>query len=119
MARGQNLTINRGTTIAFDVNYMKDGVAASLVGATIYFTVKDVEFDNQTTDSTALISKEVTSHTDAAAGQSQVVLSANDTWVTPGNHYYDLVIKEADNTVYEVAEGRFKVDGAPTNRSAQ
>jgi hypothetical protein len=96
-------------------------VAASIAGSTILFTVKSVESDDDTTDSSALIAKNVTSHTDAANGISTITLLPADTRsLDPGNYYYSIKIDKAsdDVTVYELDEGRFVLDGDPTNRAA-
>jgi len=39
-----NLKINRGTTYSITLNYQKNGVATTLVGATVRFTIKGAEF---------------------------------------------------------------------------
>lgn len=51
------LTINRGTTYSITFNYQVDGVATSLVGSTVFFTVKSVAYDTDATDSSAVISR--------------------------------------------------------------
>lgn len=115
------LKVPRGTTFAITVNYKRNGAAASLVGATVRFTVKSSEWDTSATDSTALITKNVTSHTDAANGISTITITPADTDdVTPGNYYYDIKVDEDSDgvTVYKIDEGRFVLDGSPTNRLA-
>lgn len=110
-----NLAINRGTTFIIDFLYKKDGVASSLVGATVRFTVKTEEFDDNTTDSDALILKNVTDGD--ALGQAEIVIDPEDTaTIEPGKYYYDIKVEEADSTIYKVIEGRFAIDGSPTNR---
>lgn len=111
------LKVNRGTTYSITFNYQKDGVAASLSGATVRFTVKEDEYDSDALDATALIRKNVTSHTDAGGGQTTITLTPTDTFITPGNYYWDIKVQEIDGTVYKTAEGRFEVDGSPTNRT--
>jgi hypothetical protein len=110
-------TVDRGTTVTIDVVYTKNGVAATLAGATIRFTVKTVEYDTSTTDSTAVITKNVTSHTNAAAGLSAIILNPADTaTLTPGKYYYDVKVAEAAGAVYKIDEGTMTLDGSPTNR---
>ena len=111
------LTVDRGTTFTIDIVYKKNGVAASLTGATIRFTVKTAEFDSSTDDSTALVSKNVTSHTDASNGLSAIVLNPADTaTITPGKYRYDIKVAEAGGAVYKIDEGVLTLDGSPTNR---
>lgn len=112
-------TVDRGTTFTIDVEYKDNGVAASLVGATVRFTVKSTEYDSSADDSTALITKNVTSHTDAAAGLSMITIDPTDTaTLTPGKYHYDIKVAEASGAVYKIDEGTLKLDGSPTNRLA-
>lgn len=57
------LLINRGTTYSRTVNYLVDGVATTLVGATVRFTMKTAEFDTDATDVSAVVKKNVTNGT--------------------------------------------------------
>lgn len=113
------LNIDRGTTFTIDIVYKKNGVAASLVGATIRFTVKTVEFDSSVTDTTAVVTKNVTSHTDGAAGLSSISIDPADTaTLVPGKYNYDIKVAEAGGAVYKIDEGKITLDGSPTNRLA-
>lgn len=110
-----NLEINRGTTYTIGLEYKKDGVAHTLVGATVRFTVKTEEFDSNTTDSDALILKNVTNGT--SAGLAEIVIEpADSATIEPGKYFYDIKVEEAGGDIYKVDEGRFKIDGSPTNR---
>lgn len=112
-----SLKVNRGTTFTIDFNYKKNGVASSLVGATVRFTVKSEEYDTATTDATALITKNVTSGD--VNGHAVITLNPADTaTITPDKYYYDIKVQEAGGAVYKVDEGRFILDGSPTNRLA-
>lgn len=120
MATGK-ITMNRGTTEVLTVNYQEDGAAASIAGATILFTVKEDEYDSNTTDTSALIKKDVTAHTDAANGVSSITILPTDTRsLTPGTYFYSIKIDKNSNdtNVIELAEGKFVLDGDPTNRVA-
>lgn len=109
------LNINRGTTYTIGLTYKKDGVATSLVGATVRFTMKDAEYDSSTTDSTALINKNVTDG--ASDGTATITINPSDTaTLTPGKYYYDIKVAEAGGDIYKVDEGRIKLDASPTNR---
>jgi hypothetical protein len=110
-------TVDRGTTFTIDIVYKKNGVAASLTGATIRFTVKSSEFDTSADDSTALVLKNVTSHSDPENGISLITLDPVDTaTITPGKYRYDIKVAEAGGAVYKIDEGVLKIDGSPTNR---
>lgn len=113
------LTINRGTTYSITFNYTVDGVATSLVGSTVRFTMKTTEYDTDTTDSTAAVLKNVTSGT--AGGVATITINPSDTaTLTPGKYYYDIKVDVASDgvTVYKMVEGVITLDGSPTNRLA-
>ena len=121
MARTTTMTVQRGTTHNIGIVYKENGTVADITGATILFTVKSVEYDSDATDSTALITKSVTSHDDPTNGESTITILPADTRdLTPGNYYYSIKIDKAsdDQTVYELSEGRLVIDGDPTNRIA-
>lgn len=121
MARSNTITVQRGTTHSIGITYKENGVAADITGSTILFTVKSVEYDSDASDSTNLIKKNVTAHSDPTNGVSSVVILPADTRsLAPGNYYYSVKIdKNSDDTlVYELDEGRFVLDADPTNRIA-
>lgn len=109
------LTMDRGTTFTIGLLYKRNGVVESLVGATVRFTVKSVEYDTSVTDATATISKNVTDGD--VNGQATITLEPADTaTVTPGKYFYDIKVEQADGEIYKVDEGTLKIDGSPTNR---
>lgn len=115
------IKVDRGTTVPITVNYTVDGVATDITGSKILFTVKSVEYDSDTTDATAVITKTVSSHTNPTAGISTITLVPSDTRsLTPGDYYYSIKIDKNSNdlVVYELSEGTFTIDGDPTNRIA-
>lgn len=117
MAKRPDLTQNRGTTYTIDGVYKEDGVVADITGATVRFTVKTTEYDSSATDTTALISKNVSSFSNPTAGEYTITIDPSDTQtVTPGQYYYSIKIQLASGAVYELAEGRYIIDGDPTNR---
>ena len=113
-----NINYNRGTSFSMAYNHFRNGEVHTLVGATIFFTVKENEFDDSADDSTALIKKDITSHDDAANGVSSIELLPADIGVAiePGKYHYDVRVKEADGKIYKMLEGRFILDGSATNR---
>lgn len=114
----RTLRINRGTTFNITVEYLTNGVPTTLVGATLYFTMKPVEYDDDILDTTAVVQKEVTSHTDAAGGISSIVIDPVDTaTLIPDTYNFDIKVKNTTLEVYKLSEGLVKLDGSPTNRS--
>lgn len=111
------LKINRGTTFTIGVLYKKDGEASTLVGGTVRFTMKEAEYDTDATDTTALISKDITSGN--SSGEATITINPSDTaTLEPGTYYYDIKVEESGGNIYKVDEGRIKLDGSPTNRLA-
>lgn len=109
------LKVNRGTTYTIGVNYQRNGEAATLVGATVRFTMKDEEYDTSTDDTTAVVKKNVTDGT--SGGVATITIDPSDTsTLTPGTYFYDIKVEDADGNVYKIDEGKIKLDGSPTNR---
>lgn len=123
MAKNQDIEIKRGNTLPITVNITDaNGAPVDLTGATVYFTAKSAESDTDADDTNAKIKKDVTVHSDPTAGETLIVLDADDTTINPGNYYYDITVKYAavggaDPIVNTVVEGKLKIDGKPTNRS--
>jgi hypothetical protein len=86
-----------------------------LTGATVYFTVKTVP-DADVTDSTAVITKDITSHTDAAAGLTTIALTPTDTDVTPGDYGYDIKLKKASGEQSTITVGKCEIKDVYTMR---
>ena len=115
------LSVNRGTTFNITVNYKTNGVATTLVGATLFFTVKSAEFDTDLTDASAVLQKTKTTYVstgdDAANGVAVITILPTDTQaVTPGTYIYDIRVKNAAGAIYKLDEGKLVLDGSPTNR---
>jgi hypothetical protein len=109
------LKVNRGTTYTIDFNYQKNGSAASLVGATVRFTIKTSEYDSDTSDSDALVKKNITDGD--SSGNATISIDPSDTsTIAPGKYYYDIKVAESSGDVYKVVEGRLELDASPTNR---
>lgn len=112
-----NLTVNRGTTYTIGFQYKKAGVNHTLVGSTVRFTIKTEESDQDADDSDALVIKNVT--TGDSSGYAEIALTPEDTaLIEPSKYYYDIKVDEDSDAVnvYKVIEGRFTLDGSPTNR---
>ena len=109
------LKINRGTTFTIGVNYQRNGEAETLVGATVRFTMKSSEYDTDSADSSALVSKDVTDGN--SSGEATITIDPSDTaTITPGKYFYDVKVEEAGGSIYKIDEGIVKLDGSPTNR---
>lgn len=113
-----NLKINRGTSYSITYNHKVDGVATTLVGATVRFTLKSSEWDTDADDSDALVTKNVTNGT--SGGVATITLTPTNTYQTPGKYYYDIKVDVASDgvTIYKMDEGTVTIDGSPTNRTS-
>lgn len=111
------LKIDRGTTYTIGISYKKNGVATTLVGATIRFTMKTTEWDADTTDSDAILLKNV-SGGDADGNATITIDPADTATITPDKYFYDIKVEEAGGEIYKIDEGTVKLDGSPTNRGA-
>ncbi len=109
------LKINRGTTYIRSGTVSIDGVPADISTATVRFTMKTSEYDDDTDDSTASVLKNVTDGT--ANGEYEIELEPSDTAeLVPGNYFYDIKVEFATGEIYKLDEGKVKLDGSPTNR---
>ena len=109
------LKIDRGTTYTRTLNYSVNGEPASLVGATVRFTVKTSEYDSDATDSSAVISKDVTDGTED--GVATITIEPSDTaTLEPGKYFYDIKVQDSTGNIFKVDEGTIELDGSPTNR---
>jgi len=106
------ISIYRENTVNISLSF----TGVDLTGATVYFTVKPT-IDADSSDSTALISKDVTSHTDAVAGQTTITLTPTDTDVAPGDYGYDIKLKKSTGEQSTVEVGKFTVKGVYTLRA--
>lgn len=113
-----DITIFRNRTYPFTYNHTDTaGAAVSLTGATVYFTVKSVWWDSSAADTTALIQKTITSHTDPDAGVTEWTINDSDTDIAPGRYYYDVVVEFDGKSQPPSLYGKFTVTGTPTNRN--
>jgi len=97
--------------------YEEDGTTKrTLASATVYFTVKADPFDTDATDTTAVIKKDTTLHTDAATGLTTISLTATETNIAPSNYFYSIRVKEAGGKIYVAQTGRLRISANTGNR---
>ena len=74
-----DLTIIRGDDMTIGFTYTDaDGDAIDITDYTIFFTAKP-EVDDDATDAAAVISKDVTTHSDPTNGKTNITLTDSDT----------------------------------------
>jgi hypothetical protein len=101
------LTIIRNDDVVLTATFTDaDGNAIDLTGSKVYFTVKENESD---ADADALITKEVTSHSDPTAGETQISLNPTDTNVDPGTYFYDLQVKNSLGTIQSTSSDKITI----------
>lgn len=119
-------TIKRGNTYRFTYNHLHNGAPEDLTGVTVYFTVKDAESDDSADDSTAVIRVVVTDHLPQEGdtlGQTVIEATPAQTlnrhdgtgMIAKSTYHYDIKVIHANGTQFTEAEGKVKVDTAPTN----
>jgi hypothetical protein len=104
------------------INYVfnkNDGTPIDITTATIYFTVKEVEWNSNTGDTDAKIKKELTI-TDGAKGMATLFITHIETFIPAGTYYYDIKIVQtyvgSDTTVDVALQGKFTIVADRTNR---
>lgn len=107
--RGDDHTINLTITDS-------DG-AVDLTGYTVFFTVNDSK--EPASDASAVIQKDVTSHSSPTTGQTAIQLDPADTAsVTPGTYWYDIQLKDGSGNITSFPKDRFTLVSDITRRTA-
>lgn len=108
-----NIEVIRGDTNTFLVTFVRNNAVVSLVGAKMWFTVKDKATDP---DVNAIIALNSVDNSDQivssfpTSGQFQIQLTDADTDLLVKTAYlYDVQVKEANGTVTTVQRGKLKV----------
>jgi hypothetical protein len=96
MALKPNITLIRGDSTSITFTLTENNTPVDLTGSTVFFTAKPA-LTNDISDNTAVISVEVTSHTDPENGETVIPLTSSDTDVTPGDYYYDIQVKNGSS----------------------
>jgi hypothetical protein len=93
------------------------GNAYDLTGKTVFFTVKN--FDDEDNDAGALITKDITSHSNPTAGITVLELTALQTNIAKGDYKYDLRIYQASPLIQlNSVQGFITVKEIVTKRTA-
>ncbi len=107
----QTLPIYRNTTYNCNFNHIED-----MTGGTLYFTIKEDEYDTDATDASALLKKNVTTFTNGGLTATFKLTDA-DTYIEPGTYYYDIVYANAaGESAPPIFNGKCIIKPHPTNR---
>lgn len=109
--------IYRGDTVTRQLTFQnEDGTPMDITGATVFFTAKTAA-DDDVTDSAA-IKKDITSHDNAVAGLSTLILTPAETTVTPGKYTYDFQLKTASGNIITYSGGKIEILADITRRTS-
>lgn len=96
----------------------EDGNPIDITGYTVYFTVKKKP-DADDDDSSAVIKKDVSVHTDPTNGETSIEIAKADTEdVEPRRYVYDLQLKDASDKIASSKFGVLEVIPDITNRTS-
>lgn len=109
-----DIEIFKRTTNVYELVFTTDGVAEDITGWTIYFTVKISQKD---VDTQSIIKKDITVHTDAVNGKTEIALTPDDTDIDTRPYWYDIVVEDTENNINVVANGRMRVKEHATDRA--
>jgi hypothetical protein len=108
-----NLTLYRNTTYNMTYTHVED-----MTGGKVYFTVKNVEYDTDNTDSSAMPQKIVPTFSNSGLLASWK-LTDSDTYIEPGKYFYDIVYENASGEASPpIFEGTITIKPHPTNKTA-
>ncbi len=102
----KNLEIPRKTTKNYEIVFTKDGANEDITGWTIYFMAKEKMDDP---DTSAVIDKEVTIHTDPTNGETIIELTSSDTDISCGNYYYSIDYLDDEGNEGILVWGKLKI----------
>ena len=109
----KNLTFYRGATQTFNARIRPIELEP---GDIVYFTVK-ANYDDDMTDSSALIKKDVTA---SIAGDTiSFELTPQETNILPGRYVYDIIANFTDNGRVPILNGKLKITPAVTLRGIE
>jgi len=101
------LSVFRGDTQVYNITFKDENdVAIDITGWTLFMTVKINENDP---DSSAIISKTVTSFPDPTNGKATISLSPTDTDQLIDCYFYDMQLKDSSGNITTYLSGIFNV----------
>lgn len=108
--------LHRGTSVTIPVVInKKDGTSFDLSDYEIHFTLKPAQYDYDYDDIRAYVSKVVDVPAEMAEkGRFNVNLSSKETWLTPGEYFFDIMLIK-DHSVARLCLCRTNIVGGPTN----
>lgn len=108
------ISIIKGTDNSIKIKFTEAGQEVNITGYTILFTVKK-QCDINKDDDFALISKEITVHSDPTHGESTLNLSSTDTDIDEGIYYWDLRLIK-DGVITQTQRDNLEITSGITKR---
>ncbi len=103
--RVQDISIYRGDTFPCTLTFTDSaGVAIDITGYSVYFTLKRSEED---LDTSAVLQKTITVHSNPTNGITTFTLSATETNGLRGSYFYDIQIKNTTSQIFTILKGQF------------
>lgn len=104
-----NLTHYRGDTLSRLITITNsDGTAFNLTGYTAFFTIKNIS-DNSADDSSAILAKNWTTHSDPVNGKTILTATSTEMAIDEGTYKYDIQIKSTVNTITTIIAGEITI----------
>lgn len=97
-----NLTFYRGDDNTITLKFMDGDTPKDITGWTIFFTLKKKIDDS---DDDAVLKKDITSHTNAAQGETEIPLLDTNTNDLAGIYHYDIQSKDDSGIIKTVIKG--------------
>lgn len=117
MATIQDISIVRGDTLEYAIEFSMQGRPIDITGSTVYFTVRKPETMNNKTDRNVVLKKNITEHTDPKKGETFIQIPAQEMQhVEPGQYYWDVQLKDYADTVQTFVMGILEVVNDVTKR---
>ena len=111
------ITIIKRDSYSFPIFFTDENCAElDITGYTLFFTVKTLA-TLDSADTSAIIQKSITSHTDPTHGKSLIELSNTDTDETAGTYYYDVQLKSPTGAITSCVKGEFIIEQDVTKRT--
>jgi len=111
-----DLSMFRGDDKTWNLTFTdSNGTAINLTSATIFLTVKKNTSD---ADTSAVISKTVTAHTNPTGGISALTVTHTDSAIAIGNYYYDIQLVDSAGSVTTITNGSFTIKRDITVRTS-
>ena len=110
-----DIKLVRGDDKLLELQFSRDDVPIDITGWTVFFTMK-LATDKDLTDASAILKKNITSHTDPTNGITQLSIDHEETAPLDANYIYDIQTKDTLGKITTVLIGQVIVEMDITRR---